>query len=115
MPKLLSAPESVYHFLAGPQFSYSGRSRLRPFAHFLSGIQHTWNQDRVVLSDTLELLRENPGNLLTLAFGGGVDVRVNERIAIRVVQYDHFRVFSGGQNQGTHRLSAGMVLLLRRQ
>jgi opacity protein-like surface antigen len=91
-------------YLFGPQFSWRGNKRVTPFARVLVGAasintKATESGQSAEFSDTS----------FSYAVGGGFDIRVNKRIAIRAVQADyiHTRFFGEGQHNG--RLSFGVV------
>jgi opacity protein-like surface antigen len=109
---------STYTFLGGPQFSFR-TTRLTPFAHALFGVTR--------VSTGLGLFGFNFGasqSNLAMAFGGGLDINLSDRFAIRAIQADYFPVRSGGNildrfglpfNFGSNfvnnfRFSAGIVL-----
>ena len=93
-----------HSFLFGPKFSLR-RKRVVPFAHALFGVAK-------LKTETNEFgpLLSFSDTSFALALGGGLDVRVNDRFAIRVVQIDYLRTsfFGGSQNKG--RIAAGIVL-----
>lgn len=120
---LVDADTSLYTVLFGPRFSFRKRKAIVPFAHVLVGVAHisaTPKVDGIILPSSDE-------TGFAAALGGGVDVALNNRVAIRVVQADYmpmrFRAFSidllaledfgfNGPNKWQHniRLSAGVVL-----
>jgi opacity protein-like surface antigen len=73
--------------MGGPRFTYRA-GRVEPFAQALFG--------GVIGSDEREF---------SMAIGGGVDVKLSDRFAIRVVQADYFR--AAGANFA--RIGAGVV------
>ena len=94
-------------YLFGPQFSYRGNRRVTPFARVLFGVSNinakaTELGQRAEFSDTK----------FSYAVGGGLDIRVSKRIAIRALQADyiHTKFFGEGQHNG--RLSFGVVFRL---
>src|SRR5262245_46786513 len=96
--------QKVYTYLVGPKFSLR-RNRVTPFAYALYGGLHFSSTETVFgqrssASDT--------GSSISL--GGGLDVKLNDRIAIRAVQIDYLRAsfFDEVHNRG--RLSFGVVL-----
>jgi hypothetical protein len=109
------APEhSRYNsYLAGPQFNFRKVGNLNFFAHGLVG----------VAGDRVYLKTGNPADDQHLtrfagAFGGGVDVGLNQHAAIRVIEADYVlnsfpNLGSLGENIGAHqangRVSAGIV------
>jgi opacity protein-like surface antigen len=82
------AATDTYLFLFGPKFAFRGSERFTPYAHALFGFVR---QD--VNAATQAALATN-GQISTnqkqfaAAFGGGLDVNVNERFAIRAAQAD---------------------------
>ncbi len=44
-----------------------------------------------------------------MAFGGGIDVSVNDKISLRVIQADYNPTFFGDTRQDNIRLSFGVV------
>lgn len=87
-----------YTFLGGPQFSFR-TSRLTPFAHALFGVSR--------VSTGLGLFGFNLGasqSDLAMAFGGGLDLNLSDRFAIRAIQADYFPVRSGGTFLNNFRL-----------
>jgi opacity protein-like surface antigen len=95
-----------HSLLFGPRFSLR-KNRAVPFAHALFGVAN-------VHTETNEFgpLLSFSDNSFAMALGGGVDVQMNDRLAIRVVQIDYLRTnfFDGTQNKG--RIAAGIVLRL---
>jgi len=96
-------------FMGGPKFAYRSGA-VTPFAHFLiGGARAATGAYGFTVSDTA----------LAAAVGGGIDINLNERIAIRAIQADylmtryntgsavHFNGFDDRQNN--FRLSAGIV------
>lgn len=108
---------SLYNFLGGVQVKDNSRSgRFKPFAHVLVGAAHA----RAKFSD----FTCAPGNLCTAvvvpdesasgtgfagAFGGGLDIRLNDRIQIRAFQVDYNPVRIEGSTQHNARFGAGIV------
>lgn len=97
-----------YFLLAGIQFKAGNGKRLQPFAHALVGA----SLFRGFTSD----IRPS-GNVYTIddatsfamAFGGGVDIRVNRRIDFRIIQADYTPTFFGPGRQNNFRLSVGII------
>ena len=100
-----------YTYMFGPEFSYRGNSKVRPFAHALFGVAKVDIQKLDV--DWTELAQgtyANPvndysyyyiGNItgsfskssFAMALGGGLDINVNKKIAIRLAQIDYIPAF----------------------
>ena len=97
----------THSFLFGPRVSMRRHARVTPFAHALLGAAHTDSRAR-----ELGLDFHFTDTSFAAAVGGGLDVRVSRRVAVRVVQLDYLRTnfFGGSQNNG--RLAAGLVIRL---
>jgi hypothetical protein len=80
--------DTVSTVLGGPRFTYR-RGPVTPFAHILAGGSFGGDD-----------------SVGTLVAGGGLDVRVSERVAIRVVQADYFATTERPNNG---RFSFGLV------
>lgn len=109
--RLRSAKASLYTFLGGPQVK-ARNERATLFAHALFGAARA--RATVVVEDVIP--GNNFGGTFTdsetkfaFALGGGVDVNVSDRIAIRAVQADYLRTRFGEQTQNNLRLSVGVV------
>ena len=109
---------SLYNFLGGVQVKDNSREgRFKPFAHALVGAGHA----RTKFDD----FACTPGNLCAAvippddsfgetgfagAFGGGLDIRLNDRIQIRAFQVDYNPVRIEGSTSHNARFGAGIVL-----
>ncbi|MBA2503728.1 MAG: porin family protein [Pyrinomonadaceae bacterium] len=87
----------VLNFLAGPQVKFRNASRVEPFVRAMAGVTNT----RVRFSsdfDGSEVgfvpddFTDSQTNF-ALGLGGGLDVRVNDRVSIRAFQVDYNPVF----------------------
>lgn len=80
-----SADVNFFSFLFGPRFSYRRRARVTPFGHALvGGVSSSLG---TVPSGAFVGGRAG-GFAMTL--GGGVDARMNERLAFRLIQAEYF-------------------------
>jgi opacity protein-like surface antigen len=105
---------SVFPYIFGPRFSYRRSERFTPFVQGLFGGGHA--------GGTLytRYFREgsappSPRNAFAMALGGGLDVNLNRRWAVRVFQADwFFTQFPNGftDHQHNFRLTTGVVLRL---
>ncbi len=88
--------QTMHNFLFGPQFTLK-RGKLTPFVHGLVGFSYGTSFGG--FSDT------------TLAFagGGGLDVKVKDKISIRLFQADYVGTRYVDATQNHFRLSAGLV------
>ncbi len=91
--------KTVYTVTFGPQFSVRVNERIIPFARGLVGFSHVRDDFFVKESDTG----------LAWGFGGGLDVKVAEHIALRVAQVDYGRIRVFGEGSNNLRVSVGVV------
>jgi len=96
----LGASLHMYNFLFGPTVTFSQTQKVKPFAHALFGMSHA-GAGFLGLSAT--------DNSFAMALGGGVDVRINKSVAIRMIQADYFLTRFGGASQNNARISTGLV------
>lgn len=85
---------SLYNFLGGIQIKDNASDkRLKPFAHALVGAGHGRIKVKNVDCDPADLCTGIEGSTSETgfagAFGGGLDVKLNDRIDIRVIQVDY--------------------------
>ena len=86
----------VFNILAGPQYKFRNDSRFTPFVRVLGGVAQTRARIEVSslnVSDTLS------STDFAMAIGGGLDIRVNDRIHLRVLQADFNPIFLGDGNE----------------
>ncbi|MBC7931257.1 MAG: porin family protein [Rubrivivax sp.] len=93
----------THSLLFGPRLS-ARTKHVTPFAHVLVGAAHNDARAREEGFDF-----HFTDTSFAVAVGGGLDVRVSERVAVRAFQLDYLRTnfFGGTQNNG--RISAGIV------
>jgi outer membrane immunogenic protein len=87
----------------------TGKSRFHPFAEALAGLAHT--SGPLVASPNPGA--GNAGSAFAANLGGGVDLGIDNRFAIRLFQADYLlTTFDNGSNnhQNQPRISAGVVL-----
>jgi len=84
----------IYTFLAGPRLT-SRAGRANPYAQVLFG--------------GVNISTGYSETAFGWAVGGGVDIKVNKRIAIRAIDVTYLQTRFGGQAQHNGRLSAGVV------
>ena len=90
-------------YLFGPQVSFRYK-RVTPFVRVLVG-GATVKTNAVESGQTFSFSDSS----FVVAGGGGLDVRVNKRIAIRAFQLDYMRTKFFGESQHNGRLSFGVV------
>jgi hypothetical protein len=94
-------------YLIGPRFSYRGYSRFTPFGQVLIGGVYGFD---AYFPNSNGLIGTPDG--FAMAGGGGVNVPVSRRLAIRPVQVDYFQTQlpNGAANRENNlRLGAGIV------
>lgn len=121
----------VIYFMGGPQFKLKNSSRVEPFARVLAGGAHTRfevNSRQDTSTGTIRNSFDTGRTDFAMAVGGGVDIRLGDRISIRAIQVDYTPVFlrdrsisvlgqTGaiqpftleGQRQDNIRISVGIV------
>lgn len=87
-----------YDFMVGPQIKFRGTSRLEPFAKALFGVSKLKNQSRF-LSNNTEIDRiEDNFTAFSVSLGGGVDVSLSRRFAVRLFQVEYNPIFPKRRN-----------------
>jgi opacity protein-like surface antigen len=95
----------IYSYTGGPVVSLNSRGKVNPFVHALFGGAHVSGSASVEGSSG-----SASDNGFTMMFGGGVDVKVNRALAVRLVQADWVSYrFSGQSESHNVRLSTGIV------
>jgi opacity protein-like surface antigen len=98
--------QHAHSFLFGPRVAFRGR-RLTPFAYGVFGVTR-FAESAVISGQHLSAV----SNGFSLALGGGLDVTVNDRLAIRAFQLDYFRPIINDEPNNRGRLAFGVVLRL---
>jgi opacity protein-like surface antigen len=104
---------SLYNFLGGVQVKDNSKSgTFKPFAHALVGAAHT----RVKLSGLgcsvgidCSVFQGGSETNFAGAFGGGIDIRLNNRVQVRVIQVDYNPIWFDGGRQNNVRFGFGIV------
>ncbi len=101
-----TAKVKMYPFLFGPRFSTT-KGKVTPFAEVLFGIAHVSLSAEATGLGTISDSR----NKFSYAFGGGLDVNANDKIAIRLAKFDYVGVRGGSDfnNLNNFRLATGIV------
>ncbi|MEP7149844.1 MAG: hypothetical protein ABI857_13270 [Acidobacteriota bacterium] len=104
---------ALYNFLGGVQLKDNSKSgRLKPFAHAMIGAAHARTKVRELgCSAGVDCTGIESGSETGFAgvFGGGIDVRLNNRIQIRLIQADYNPVWNSGFRQDNIRFGFGLV------
>ena len=100
----------TYSLLFGPRFSVRKSKKITPFVHALFGVSRIRTETNefgppVSFTDTS----------FGMAVGGGLDVRLNDRFAIRAVQMDYLRTRFFNQTQNKGRVAVGIVMRFGRK
>lgn len=86
----------VLNIMGGPQYKFRNSSRVTPFVRALAGVAVTRAELKV---SSLNVSDSSSSMDFALAIGGGVDVRVNKRIDLRVFQADYTPIFLSSGNE----------------
>lgn len=103
-----SRKRDQYYLLAGPEFKARGDRSVTPFAHALAGAS-LFRGFTTLTTPTGNVFTFDDATSLAVALGGGLDVRVRDRLAIRVFQVDYIPTFFGPGRQDNFRVSFGVV------
>ena len=93
--------EFQHTIVGGPVFSYRKVSGVTPFAHAMIG---------GIRASRGYLGASQPATRFTAVFGGGVDLKIREHVALRIVQADYQVTPFFNQAQANYRISVGVVL-----
>jgi opacity protein-like surface antigen len=107
-----TAKNSIYNVLGGVQVKdYASTKRLKPFAHALAGAGFRKNEltPGGGCITTIICPGSSSDTGLAMAFGGGLDVRVNKRVDIRAFQVDYNPIRFNGKFDNNFRLGIGIV------
>ena len=103
---LVRVDQHAHSFLFGPRLSFRGK-RLTPFVYGLFGATR-FAESAVINGQYVSAV----SNGFSLAVGGGLDIKVNDRIAIRAFQLDYFRPVINDEPNNRGRLAFGVVVRL---
>jgi hypothetical protein len=107
---------SLYNFLGGVQIKdNASTSTVKPFAHFLAGAARSNLEinGNVAGTDIGEITGEDlsiSDTAFAAAIGGGLDIRLNDRIDIRAIQVDYNPTRFDDSTQHNFRFGFGIVL-----
>jgi opacity protein-like surface antigen len=112
-PVTFDTNNSLYNFLGGVQFKDNASTgRVKPFAYALAGAGYARTKIKNVNCPTgvnCSNLRNESETGLAGAFGGGVDVRLSERIDFRLIKVDYNPIRFENGTQHNVRLGVGFV------
>jgi opacity protein-like surface antigen len=86
----------VFNILGGPQYNFRNDSRVTPFVRILAGVAHTRARLEVPSLNSSDTASSTD---FALAISGGLDIRLNDRIDLRVFQADYNPIFLSDRNQ----------------
>lgn len=105
----LEARVRLFNILAGPQVKFRNGSRVQPFVRAMAGV--AVSQARVDagniriqggdLEDFSGAVVEDRSTNFALGIGGGIDINVSDKIAIRAIQVDYNPIFGRSFDFGT--------------
>lgn len=105
----VNSDTSVHTFLAGPRFSYRKKERITPFGHALFGASRRHAETEVTFDGGGRTFFSANNTSFAAALGGGLDVELSKKIALRVVQAEYLLTRSFGFNENNARVSTGIV------
>jgi hypothetical protein len=102
---------SLYNILGGVQIKdNASKGRFKPFAHVLVGAGIRRNRiEPMTCIAIIPCPTSNNETALAGAFGGGLDVRVNDRFSVRVIQADYNPIKYDSGVSHNKRFSFGVV------
>lgn len=119
-PTTLSASRSssLYNLLGGVQVKDNASDgRFKPFAHALVGLGHARSTlSNVTCTPTAVCTTNNytnqtlSDNGFAAVIGGGLDVKLNNKFDVRVIQIDYNPIRFGGQTDNNVRFGVGLVI-----
>jgi hypothetical protein len=91
-----------YTYTFGPVISYRHNDKFTPFAHFLAGGNHA--------SASISGVGSGSDNGFAMMFGGGLDLKASQHLALRAVQFDWLSLHSNGASDNNNmRISTGIL------
>ncbi|MFB3921702.1 MAG: outer membrane beta-barrel protein [Terriglobia bacterium] len=91
---------SAHTFMFGPHFAYRKSGGFTPFAHVLLGGVRA-SQGYIGISQD--------ATKFAAAFGGGIDIKLSQHVAVRVIQAEYWVTPFFGLRQDNIRVTAGVV------
>ena len=105
---VFSRQRDQYYLMGGVQFRPSTKGRIQPFVHALAGASlfRGFTSNKSAAGNVFTF---DDATSLAMAFGGGLDLSVSKRVAVRIIQADYAPTFFGSGRQNNFRLSVGIV------
>jgi len=113
-PRSVTSTGTVFTYLFGPRLSYRSDSRFTPFVQALFGDMHA-SQVTITGCTGVGCTPLRTEDAFAMAAGGGLDLRVHDHIALRLIQAEYLMTRFGDQNTGVRttqndmRVSTGIV------
>lgn len=102
---------SNFTFLFGPQFSYRKNDKVVPFAHVLLGGSRRKEFSGPIDIPGIPVFNfDSTNTAFTAAFGGGLDIKLTNRLAFRLFQADYLLTRFNGWTQNNLRVGTGLVV-----
>ena len=79
------------------------------YAELIRRVQALPGVEATALTSILPLSGTNSDSSFAMAFGGGVDFKLSDKVAIRMIQADYVQTRFASDRQNSARLSAGIV------
>ena len=108
---------SVYNFLGGVQIKdNASTSRFKPFGFAMGGVAVN-KVKSIITSCTTPSCTTASANIfqssdtgLAGSFGGGLDIRINDRFDFRLIQVDYNPIYSDSRVDNNFRIGIGIVI-----
>ena len=108
---------SRYNFLGGIQIKdNASKARFKPFVHALAGVavNRTTSENLACTTSTCPPISALAVSFQTtnfsVALGGGLDIKINERLDFRAFQVDYNPIFGLGSYRNSVRIGVGFVI-----
>ena len=107
---------AVYNFLGGVQIKdNSSDAKVKPFAHVLAGVGNVRNKTKnyACTGPNCPTFVNLNGTFSETGFasavGGGLDIKINDKIDFRAIQVDYNPIRNGGSTMDNVRFGIGVV------
>ena len=111
-----NAKNSLYNVLVGVQFKNNANDKkFKPFGHILAGVGQARTEINATCSPAVncvgvEVPRSDRERGFAGAFGGGIDLRLNDRFDLRLIQFDYNPVVINSGTLHNFRMGVGIVI-----
>jgi hypothetical protein len=112
-----STDSQLYNFLGGVQIkNNASKARFKPFGHVLAGVavnRYKFSALTCTQGTCPGFVPNQAGSFNTkhfaMAGGGGLDIRINDKIDFRAIQVDYNPIWRGTNVQNNFRFGIGVV------